>query len=161
MPRKTLIERNVLAVTDTKRLHYKIPWYKNSIQRYRNLSHCGLWFWLEIISNNKLSYIKPKRFKMHLIPYGFFFKRNIYPTEFYWFLTKFGKDFLWYLKYSWHNKLRDQLINGKVWSDLLYILNVTVQSQMFSVLNVNFGRELLPQGVTIFTLENGSYEVCG
>ena len=66
-----------------------------------------------------------------------------------WFLTKFGRDFLWYLKYSWHNKLRDQLINGKVWNDLLYILNVTMQSQMFSVLNVNFGRELLPQGVTI------------
>lgn len=32
---------------------------------------------------------------------------------------------------------------------------------MFSVLNVNFGSELLPQGVTILTLENGSYEVCG
>ena len=32
------------------------------------------------------------------------------------------------------------------------MLNVTVQSQMFyveiSVLNVNFGRELLPQGIT-------------
>ena len=32
---------------------------------------------------------------------------------------------------------------------------------MFSVLNVNFGRELLPQGVTILTLENRGYEVCG